>query len=86
MVFDFFLDSMKFRFFLNNGGIKCFIYFLGPKFDFKLESGVKIELNLIKKGQNVDFRGRNPRFQPSENLSIFFTMRAPVKKVSENRF
>ena len=35
---------------------KCFTYFLGPEFDFKLESGIKIELNLVKMGQNVDFR------------------------------
>ena len=32
------------------------MYFLWLKFDFKLESGVKIELNPIKTGQNVDFR------------------------------
>ena len=40
----------------NLGKNKCFTYFLGPEFDFKLESGVKIELNPGKMGQNVDFR------------------------------
>ena len=40
----------------NLGKNKCFTHFLGLEFYFKLESGVKIELNLVKMGQNVDFR------------------------------
>ena len=39
----------------NLGKNKCFTYFLGPEFDFKLESGVKIELNPAETGQNLDF-------------------------------
>ena len=33
-----------------------FAHFLGLELYFKLESGVKIELNNVKMGQNVDFR------------------------------
>ena len=39
----------------NLGKNKCFTYFLGQEFDFKLESGVKIELNPVRRGPNVDF-------------------------------
>ena len=40
----------------NLGKNKCFRYFLGLEFCFKLESGVKIEPGPIKSVENVDFR------------------------------
>ena len=46
----------KFWFYYIWAKYKCFIYFLGLKFDFKLESGVKIELDPVETPQNVDFR------------------------------
>ena len=47
---------MEFRFSVNIHRVECCTYILGLKLYFKLESGVKIELNNVKMGQNVDFR------------------------------
>ena len=50
-----FSEKRKFRFYFIRAKHKCFLYFLGLKFDFKLESDVKIELDPVERGQNVDF-------------------------------
>ena len=47
---------MEFRFPVNNRRVECCTYILGLKLYFKLESGVKIELNTVKMSQSVDFR------------------------------
>ena len=79
-------SNKKIQNFQNLGKNKSSRYFLGLEFYFELESGVKLELNPVKKDQNVDFRGRNRRFRPLKNLSNCFSGRAPVKKLPENRF
>ena len=48
--------TWKFRIYTNLDVTKCFTYIPGLKFNFKLESGVKIELDPVERGQNVDFR------------------------------
>jgi len=56
----------KSGFFKNPGKNESFIYFLGLKYYFKLDSGVKNELNKVKTCQNVDFSVQIDLFDPFE--------------------
>ena len=47
MISEKYSKTQKNGFFLNQGKNESFLYFLGLKFDFKLESGVKKELNKV---------------------------------------
>ena len=51
----------------NSAKNKSFTYFLGLKFYFELDFGVKNALNPVYDCENVDFWVKNDLFNPHEN-------------------